>query len=58
MSEDRRPIATRELAISKRVASRLVAQGWSANGISIAGMVAGMVAGIALFLTGSDVGPP
>ena len=58
MNDDRRPIASRELNISKRVASRLVAWRWSANGISVAGMIAGIAAGVALFLTGSeDVGP-
>jgi len=58
MTDDRRPIATRELNISKRVASRLVAWGWSANGISVAGMIVGIAAGTALFLSGSDnVGP-
>jgi phosphatidylglycerophosphate synthase len=48
---DRRPIATRELALSKRAASWLAARGISANAISVAGMVAGLAAGLALWLT-------
>ncbi|WP_439598342.1 CDP-alcohol phosphatidyltransferase family protein [Falsiroseomonas sp.] len=45
---DRRPIAARELALTGRVAGWLVARGASANGISGAGMVAGLLAGLAL----------
>jgi phosphatidylglycerophosphate synthase len=48
---DRRPIATRELALSKRAASWLAARGVSANAISVAGMVAGAAAGAAFSLT-------
>ncbi len=48
---DRRPIATRELAISQRVAGWLVAQGVSANAISVEGMVCGVLAGVALAAT-------
>jgi phosphatidylglycerophosphate synthase len=48
---DRRPIAARELGFFKRLASRLARAGVSPNGISVAGMVAGILAGTALFLT-------
>lgn len=48
---DRRPIASRERAVSKRVASWLVRRNVSPNGISIAGMVAGIAVGIALAMT-------
>jgi phosphatidylglycerophosphate synthase len=43
---DRRPIAARNLGITQRVAAALVARGASPNGISIAGMVAGLLAGL------------
>jgi phosphatidylglycerophosphate synthase len=49
---DRRPIAARERTLSKRLAGWLARQGFSPNGISIAGMVAGVAAGGALVLTG------
>ncbi len=49
-SGDRRPIATRELAITQRLAAWLVARGASANGISLAGMVVGLAAGLCLAL--------
>jgi phosphatidylglycerophosphate synthase len=48
---DRRPIAARELRLSKAVASWMARRGFSANGISIAGMVFGVMAGVAFFLT-------
>jgi phosphatidylglycerophosphate synthase len=48
MASDRRPIAARELGITQRVAAGLVARGASADGISLAGMAAGLLAGIAL----------
>jgi phosphatidylglycerophosphate synthase len=48
---DRRPIAARELAVTRRVAGWLVARGASADGISLAGMVAGLLAGLALAAT-------
>lgn len=48
---DRRPIAMRDLAISKRVASRLADRGWSPNAISVAGMFAGIAAGLAFWST-------
>jgi phosphatidylglycerophosphate synthase len=48
---DRRPIAARELGFFKALASRLAKAGVSANAISVAGMVAGLLAGAALVLT-------
>lgn len=45
---DRRPIAARNLGITQRTAAWLVARGASADGISLAGMVAGLAAGLAL----------
>ncbi len=48
---DRRPIAARELAITQRLAGALIARGASADGISLAGMGAGLVAGLALAAT-------
>ena len=44
---DRRPIAARNLGVTQRMAAALVARGASPNGISIAGMVAGIGAGLA-----------
>lgn len=43
---DRRPIAARERAVTQRVAGWLVRRGASADGISLAGMVAGLLAGL------------
>jgi phosphatidylglycerophosphate synthase len=48
---DRRPIASREAAISKRLASALAGLGVSPNAISGAGMIAGVAAGGAFALT-------
>lgn len=48
---DRRPIASREKATSKRIATLLVRRGVSPNSISVAGMVAGIAVGVALPLT-------
>jgi phosphatidylglycerophosphate synthase len=48
---DRRPIASREKALWQRTSAWLARAGVSANGISMAGMAAGIVAGLALFLT-------
>jgi phosphatidylglycerophosphate synthase len=48
---DRRPIATRELAISQRAAAWLVAAGVTANAISVAGMISGILSGAALAAT-------
>ncbi|WP_144185971.1 CDP-alcohol phosphatidyltransferase family protein [Elioraea rosea] len=48
---DRRPIAARSLALTQRIAAGLVARGASPNGISLAGMAAGLGAGLALAAT-------
>jgi phosphatidylglycerophosphate synthase len=48
---DRRPIAARELGAMKAIASWMARKGFSANGISVAGMVFGLLAGVCLFLT-------
>ena len=45
---DRRPIAAREARWSRAVSRRLVAWNVSPNGISVAGMIAGVLAGAAL----------
>jgi phosphatidylglycerophosphate synthase len=47
-SGDRRPIAARNMAIVQRMADALVRRGASADGISLAGMVAGVLAGLCL----------
>lgn len=49
----RRPIASREHALAKRVATALASAGVSPNAISIAGMLASVAGGIALALTRS-----
>ncbi len=48
---DRRPIAARELRLVKAVASWMARRGFSANGISVAGMGFGVLAGVFFFLT-------
>lgn len=48
---DRRPIAARELGVFKSLSTRLARAGVSANAISVAGMLAGLLAGAALALT-------
>jgi phosphatidylglycerophosphate synthase len=48
---DRRPIASRQRPIWRRAAGTLARAGLSPNTISIVGMVAGVLAGIALALT-------
>src|SRR5437870_2463229 len=48
---DRRPIAARDLKGMKAIASWMARKGFSANGISTAGMVFGILAGSTLFLT-------
>lgn len=53
---ERRPIATRELKISKRLAASLAAAGCTPNGISVAGMVAGALAGAAFWATEASSG--
>ena len=51
---DRRPLATREYAVSKRIASWIASRGVSANAISGLGMIAGIAAGAALWATSLD----
>ncbi len=46
-ASDRRPIAARNVGVVQRMAAALVARGASPNGISIAGMLAGLAAGLA-----------
>ncbi|WP_338148329.1 CDP-alcohol phosphatidyltransferase family protein [Neoroseomonas eburnea] len=48
---DRRPIAARNLGATQKVAAWLVARGASPNGISLAGMAAGLGAGLAFAAT-------
>ena len=48
---ERRPIASRELTVWKRVAAWLARRRVSANAISLAGMTCGLAAGAALALT-------
>jgi len=48
---DRRPIAARDLKIMQAAAAWMAKKGFSANGISTAGMVFGVLAGAALFMT-------
>lgn len=47
---DRRPIAARDTALARGATAWLAARGASADGISAAGMVAGLVAGLLLAL--------
>src|SRR3954452_19620922 len=54
---DRRPLASRSWRISVALSRWLAGRGVSANAISVAGMAAGVLAGVALALTGS-VGTP
>jgi phosphatidylglycerophosphate synthase len=48
---ERRPIASREHPLSIRIASWLAARGVSPNAISTAGMIAGIIAGVAFACT-------
>lgn len=48
---DRRPLASRELGVSRVVAGRIAATGITPNAISTLGMFAGIAAGVALALT-------
>jgi len=48
---ERRPIASRDLPVMQRIAAWLVRHNASANDISLAGMFAGMLAGISLAAT-------
>ena len=46
---DRRPIAARDLKIMQATASWMARRGFSANGISVAGMIFGLLGGASLF---------
>lgn len=48
---DRRPIAARDLKVMQATAGWMAAKGFSANGISVAGMIFGLIGGTALFST-------
>lgn len=48
---DRRPLASRRWGVSQRVAKWLAEHGATPNVISVAGMICGIMAGIALFFT-------
>lgn len=48
---DRRPIAARNLSLSKRVANFLASSGLTANTISVIGMMAGVAAGLLIAST-------
>lgn len=47
----RRPIAARSLGVTQRIASALIRRGASPNGISLAGMAAGIAAGLCFAAT-------
>lgn len=49
---DRRPLKSRNWAVSGKIAAWLANRGASPNGISVAGMVCGVLAGVAFALTG------
>ena len=49
---ERRPIASRDLAASQRAAEWLAARGVTPNAISVAGMISGILGGLALAATG------
>ncbi|HTK76707.1 MAG TPA: CDP-alcohol phosphatidyltransferase family protein [Gemmataceae bacterium] len=55
---DRRPIAARSWRVSQIAADWLVRHGVSANGVSVAGMIAGLAAGTALAATAHLDGLP
>jgi phosphatidylglycerophosphate synthase len=48
---DRRPLASRELKIWQKLAAALAARNVSPNFISVAGMIVGIAAGVALYAT-------
>jgi len=48
---DRRPIAARDLKVMQAIAGWMAARGFSANGISVAGMVFGLLGGGVLYST-------
>src|SRR5581483_8658971 len=50
---DRRPIAARDLKVMQGSAAWMARQGFSANGISVAGMIFGLLGGVALYATSS-----
>ena len=49
---ERRPIASRDLGASRRVARWMAHRGWSPNAISVGGMVAAIAGGGLLYATG------
>lgn len=49
--KDRRPIAARKSPLWQNVAKRMAQRGYSPNGISLAGMVCGVLAGVMFALT-------
>ena len=51
---ERRPIASRERKVFQRLAAWLARMGVSANGISIAGMLSGVIAGILFAITPTE----
>ncbi len=48
---DRRPIAARDLKLMQGIAAWMARKGFSANGISVAGMIFGLLGGAALYGT-------
>jgi phosphatidylglycerophosphate synthase len=54
---DRRPIASRNLAISRQIAHTLAASGVTANSISLFGMFSAIAGGVALYGTSLPGGP-
>ena len=51
LEADRRPIATRDAAFAQRIAAWLIARRVSPNAISVFGMIAGVLAGVAFAAT-------
>jgi phosphatidylglycerophosphate synthase len=56
MATDRRPLATRRLGISKRLAAWLASTGCTPNGISTVGMLLGVLSGVAFWQTSTGSG--
>jgi hypothetical protein len=54
---DRRPIAARRFTLFHRLADRVARAGISANAISVAGMICGLIAGGCLYSTSSTAPP-
>ena len=48
---ERRPLASRDLALSRKLAGWMAAAGWTPNAISVGGMVAAGLAGLCFWLT-------